>query len=142
MSILQVNQATVGLRQYTLSSSIDTDNVTNNRCPEYALSWSHNDNEPHWPKGHDYFLGNGHDITDNLELRQILSEKLARGSLPTKILFCDLDGVLADFEQGFINKFKKNAFIFIFNLLLFSKLFSHLKINFIFKILDNIITIR
>ena len=48
-----------------------------------------------------------HQDSDNLELRQILSEKLARGTLPSKIIFCDLDGVLADFEQGVVNRFKK-----------------------------------
>ena len=95
------------LRQYSISTENDSDNVDNKRCPEYALKWSHDDNQPHWPPGHDYFMGNGKDITDNLELRQILSEKLARGTLHKKIIFCDLDGVLANFEQGVINRFKK-----------------------------------
>jgi len=95
-------------RQYSISSLDDSDNIKNNRCPEYALNWDHNSNIHHWRPGHDYFLGNGENITDNLELRQILSEKLARGSLPSKIIFCDLDGVLADFEQGVIRRFKKS----------------------------------
>lgn len=104
----QSNKATIGVRQYTLCSLRDTENVDNNRCPEYALNWYHDDNKLHWPPGHDYFLGNGHNITDNLQLRKILSEKLARGTLPRKIIFCDLDGVLANFEQGVINRFKKS----------------------------------
>lgn len=95
------------LRQYTISNLHDSDNIKNDRCPEYALNWDHGSNIHHWRPGHDYFLGNGKDITDNQELRQILSEKLARGTLPNKILFCDLDGVLADFEQGVMNRFKK-----------------------------------
>ena len=94
-------------RQYTLSTDNDTNNIINYRCPSYALYWDHNSNQPHWPYGHDYFLGNGKNITDNHELRQILSEKLARGTLHSKIIFCDLDGVLADFEQGVINRFNK-----------------------------------
>jgi hypothetical protein len=97
----------VHLRQYSISTEDDSDNIRNHRCPEYALNWNHNSNQHHWCSGHDYFLGNGKNITDNLELRQILSEKLARGTLPSKIIFCDLDGVLADFEQGVYNRFKK-----------------------------------
>lgn len=101
---LQIKEST---RQYSISTHHDLKNVDNHRCPEYALNWDHNSNCRHWRKGHDYFLGNGENITDNIELRQILSEKLARGTLPNKIVFCDLDGVLADFEQGVINRFKK-----------------------------------
>jgi hypothetical protein len=100
-------EATVGYRQYTLSSLRDSYNVENNRCPDYALSWSHTDNKCHWPPEHDYFMGSGQGIIDNVELRKILSEKLSRGTLPNKIIFCDLDGVLANFEQGVINRFKK-----------------------------------
>lgn len=95
------------LRQYSISTQSDSDNVQNKRCPEYALNWDHISNKHHWSSGHDYFLGNGLNITDNLELRQILSDKLARGTLPSKIIFCDLDGVLADFELGVINRFNK-----------------------------------
>jgi len=95
------------LRQYSISCEGDSHNLHNKRCPAYALNWDHTSNYPHWQDGHDYFLGNGENITDNLELRQILSEKLLRGTLTSKIIFCDLDGVLADFEQGVINCFKK-----------------------------------
>jgi hypothetical protein len=95
------------LRQYSISCEGDSHNLHNKRCPAYALNWDHSSNCPHWQDGHDYFLGNGKNITDNLELRQILSEKLSRGTLPSKIIFCDLDGVLADFEQGVLNRFKK-----------------------------------
>lgn len=97
----------LSVRQYSISNCHDSDNVINKRCPEYALNWSHENNQHHWPPGHDYFMGNGQGINDNLELRQILSEKLARGTLPRKIIFCDLDGVLANFEQGVINRFNK-----------------------------------
>lgn len=96
------------LRQYSISSPDDNDNITNDRCPEYALSWDYTNNKPHWPLGHDYYLGNGKNVTDNIELRQILSEKMARGTLPKRLVFCDLDGVLTDFEQGVRNKFKKD----------------------------------
>jgi 5'(3')-deoxyribonucleotidase len=95
------------LRQYSISSNQDSENIKNLRCPGYALNWDHNLNQNHWPRGHDYFLGNCENVTDNLELRQILSKKLALGILPSKIVFCDLDGVLADFEQGVYNRFKK-----------------------------------
>lgn len=102
-----LSESTFGLRQYSIASKDDADNVSNGRCPAYALSWDHDMNQYHWTLGHNYFIGNGQNITDNLELRQILSEKLNRGTLSRKIVFCDLDGVLANFEQGVFNKFKK-----------------------------------
>jgi hypothetical protein len=95
------------LRQYTIQNEDDSDNIVNERCPEYALFWQYEQNHTHWEPNHDYFLGNGKNITDNIELRTILSEKLSRGTLTNKIVFCDLDGVLADFEMGIMNKFKK-----------------------------------
>ncbi len=99
--------STQNFRQYSISCENDSHNIRNKRCPAYALNWDYNSNHPHWQDGHDYFLGNGINITDNAELRQILSEKLQRGTLPSKIVFCDLDGVLADFEQGVVNRFNK-----------------------------------
>jgi 5'(3')-deoxyribonucleotidase len=94
-------------REYSITTQQDSDNIKHKRCPEYALNWDHSSNQAHWPDGHDYFLGNGKNITDNKELRQILSEKLARGTLHNKIIFCDLDGVLADFDQGVFDRLKK-----------------------------------
>ena len=44
---------------------------------------------------------------ETLKLREILSARLAKGLLTKSIIFCDLDGVLADFEQGVLNKFNK-----------------------------------
>lgn len=96
------------LRQYSITNDSDSNNVDNNRCPNYALSWNHSDNKHHWRPGHDYFLGNGLNIEDNEELRKILSEKLIRGSLQNKIVFCDLDGVLADFAEGVKKRLKKS----------------------------------
>lgn len=95
------------LRQYSITSAKDAIEIENGRCPHYAINWSHTQNRVYWPKDHDYFLGNGQEITDNPELRKILSEKLARGTLHDKIVFCDLDGVLADFEEGVKIIFKK-----------------------------------
>jgi len=92
------------LRQYSVSNDNDFDNIENDRCPEYAVSWGHKSNQNYWHPGHDYFLGNGKNITDNLVIRKILSEKLTRGTLHNKILFCDLDGVLANFDKSVINK--------------------------------------
>jgi hypothetical protein len=93
-------------RSYTLTCDDDDQHVINGRCPNYALTWL--ENGLHWPKDHDYFIGNGLEITDGTkELREILSQRLAKGLSTKPIVFCDLDGVLADFEQGVINKFHK-----------------------------------
>lgn len=95
-------------RSYSVVTDYDEAHILNGRCPNYALSWGiHNQN--HWPIGHDYYLGNGTPIKDNSkELREILSIKLKKG-LNKKLLFCDLDGVLADFDEGVKIKFKKSA---------------------------------
>jgi hypothetical protein len=96
-------------RSYTVSDSLDDEHIINGRCPNYALNWGEK-NKHHWSIGHDYFIGNGMNINDGTkELREILSKRNKNGMDTKNIIFCDLDGVLADFEQGIINKFKKNV---------------------------------
>lgn len=95
-------------RCYTAASNEDNDNIDNGRCPDYALCWG-KQNESHWADGHDYFIGTNVNFTsdENQILREILSDKLKNGEQTNTLLFCDLDGVLADFEQGVNNKFTK-----------------------------------
>lgn len=94
-------------RSYSISSDSDNQHVLNGRCPNYALTWTLVDNTPHWENGHEYFIGNGLDITDETkEIRSLLSRRITKGHRPDKIIFCDLDGVLADFHVGVINRFK------------------------------------
>lgn len=96
-------------RSYSITNSSDEDHTSNGRCPNYALLWDTTQNNVHWPTGHDYFVGNGSDIIDGTrEMREILSERLAKGINTQNLLFCDLDGVLVDFEKGVEEKFKKN----------------------------------
>lgn len=96
-------------RSYSIGNKEDLVHTSNGRCPSYALTWRESYNRQYWSEDHDYFMGNGKNITDGTQqLREILSEKLARGTLLKHIIFCDLDGVLADFEEGVKNKFKKN----------------------------------
>lgn len=91
-------------RNYTLPTIEDEIHVSNGRCPTYALFWGEPNNK-HWPEGHDYFIGNGININDgSRDLREILKKSLTK-----KLVFCDLDGVLADFEEGVKNKFKKSV---------------------------------
>jgi len=93
-------------RQYSITNNQDILNVLNGRCPDYALTW-YELNLLHWPKDHDFYLGNKNNIKDNIELREILSERLMNKKITKKILFCDLDGVLADFNAGVKSRFKK-----------------------------------
>jgi hypothetical protein len=96
-------------RSYSITQSSDEYHLKNGRCPNYALTWGVSENRRHWPANHDYFMGNGSEIDDGTkELREILSDRLLNGTSTKHIIFCDLDGVLADFEQGVRNKFKKN----------------------------------
>lgn len=102
MNIIKVS------RNYSILNESDENNTSNGRCPDYSLSWPHQAQINHWPIGHDYFIGNGENIDNQTqELREILSKRLASGTLTKSIIFCDLDGVLADFQQGVINKFNK-----------------------------------
>ncbi len=97
-------------RSYSITNVSDQTHTSNGRCPDYALTWRPADNKIHWPHQHDYFLGNGQDIDDeSKELREILSKRLSNGTLTKHNVFCDLDGVLADFEEGFLKKWKKNT---------------------------------
>lgn len=97
-------------RSYSLAHKGDEEHVMNGRCPNYALTWSVSENRHHWSADHDYFIGNGSEINDGTkELREALSLRLESGVSSKYIIFCDLDGVLADFEEGVRNKFKKNV---------------------------------
>lgn len=96
-------------RNYSIAQPNDIVNISNDRCPNYALTWGVSDNRRHWPENHDYFMGNGLEINDgSRELRELLSERLLNGTISKHIIFCDLDGVLTDFKQGVRNKFNKN----------------------------------
>jgi len=96
-------------RNYSILNESDESNTNNGRCPDYALSWPHHAQIDHWPINHDYFIGNGQNMSNETqELREILSARLAAGMLTKSIVFCDLDGVLADFQKGVINKFNKS----------------------------------
>ncbi len=100
-------------RSYSITSEQDDYHTSNGRCPNYALIWTPDYNGKHWPVGHDYFIGNNiFKEDDNIEirlLREILSKKLKSGTLTNPIIFCDLDGVLANFEEGVKKKFNKNV---------------------------------
>lgn len=110
MNNIEIIKNTKIYRRYTVSCQTDTININNKRCPDYALTWGHL-NIPRWPKGHDYFIGNGTNLSMdyNMILREILSDRFKKGLQTSNILFCDLDGVLADFEQGVKNKFNKSV---------------------------------
>jgi len=90
-------------RSYTITCHKDNYNIENGRCPDYALAWSVEDNAQYWNPAHNFYLGNGYKGDDPcLEtVREILSERrFLHNSL---ILYCDLDGVLADFERGVVS---------------------------------------
>lgn len=97
-------------RSYGITESDDEEHILNGRCPTYALSWSNSENEDYWPENHNYFIGNGLEINDGTSsLREILSERFLKGISSKYYIFCDLDGVLTDFEQGIRNKFNTNV---------------------------------
>ena len=96
-------------RSYSITNEDDDEHVSNGRCPSYALSWSTKSHRSHWSPNHDYFIGNGENISDGTqELREVLSKRFMAGITTPHIIFCDLDGVLADFEKGVKNIFDKS----------------------------------
>ena len=96
-------------RSYSITNEDDDEHVSNGRCPSYALSWCTKNHRSHWSPNHDYFIGNGENISDGTqELREVLSRRFVAGITTPHIIFCDLDGVLADFEKGVKNIFDKS----------------------------------
>lgn len=97
-------------RNYTITSDLDSEHIKNGRCPNYSLSWNSQDHSRYWPTNHNYFIGNDININDDSnKLRKILSKRLEDGMMISPIIFCDLDGVLADFDEGVKKRFKKSA---------------------------------
>ena len=96
-------------RNYTMSSQSDNINFQNGRCPDYALRWGIKTNLVYWETGHDCFKGfvNNTEMDVNETLREILSERLKSGNIDMPFVFCDLDGVLADFNKGVYDILKK-----------------------------------
>jgi len=90
-------------RSYTITSHKDRYNIENGRCPDYALAWSVEENAHHWDPSHNFYLGNGYKSDDPCfeTVREILTER--RFNNNSVILYCDLDGVLADFERGVVS---------------------------------------
>lgn len=89
-------------RSYTITCPKDNYNIENGRCPDYALAWPFEQNAQHWEPLHNFYLGNGYksDETCFEILREILTVRRFHNNLV--ILYCDLDGVLADFEGGVV----------------------------------------
>lgn len=89
-------------RSYTITSPKDRYNVENGRCPDYALAWSVEENAKFWDPSHNFYLGNGYKSDDPCfeTVREILTERQFDNN--SVILYCDLDGVLANFEDGVV----------------------------------------
>jgi 5'(3')-deoxyribonucleotidase len=107
MSIEQVKMK----RSYTITNHIDRYNIESGRCPDYALDWSMEENALYWDPSHNFYLGNNQ-YKSNDEcfetLRLILSERRFEKKDNRPIIYCDLDGVLADFEGGVIRRIGKH----------------------------------
>lgn len=98
-------------RSYTITSHIDNYNIESGRCPDYALTWSMSENSVYWKPSHNFYLGNKEYKSNNEcfeTLREILSERWFEKGRSHPILYCDLDGVLADFEGGVIRRMGKS----------------------------------
>ncbi len=90
-------------RSYSLSSPHDEKNLRLGLCPDYALTWSFDNNKQYWPANHDFLSPAAHDSykasKPHFEILRNLQMYIRDKSLKP-IVFCDLDGVLVDFESG------------------------------------------
>lgn len=90
-------------RSYSLFSRHDEVNLREGLCPDYALNWSLESNKKYWPANHDFLsppMGGTYKASKPhySTLRHI--QMHIRNKNITPIVFCDLDGVLVDFESG------------------------------------------
>lgn len=88
-------------RSYALSSRHDEDNLRQGLCPDYALNWSLESNQVYWPANHDFLTPSSKYRASKPHfsiLRNIQMHIRDKNIKP--IVFCDLDGVLVDFESG------------------------------------------
>lgn len=53
----KVNNFGLIYRSYTPACDKDHWNILCGRCPDYALDWSNEMNQLHWPAGHDFING-------------------------------------------------------------------------------------
>ena len=93
-------------RSYTETCEEDNVNIKNGRCPDYALKWGIDENKKYWVNDHNFLKGTNKEIKNDI-LREILNERFEKGH-NGPILFCDLDGVLADFAKGVENVLGKH----------------------------------
>lgn len=97
-------------RSYTITGHKDRYNVENGRCPDYALAWTIEENAHHWDPSHNFYLGNGYKSDDPCfeTVREILSVyRFEKNDNSAPILYCDLDGVLADFDGAVVKRLGK-----------------------------------
>jgi hypothetical protein len=88
-------------RSYSLSARHDEANLRQGICPDYALNWSLRSNKVYWPADHDFLTPPNNYKASKPHfsiLRKIQMHIRDKNINP--IVFCDLDGVLVDFESG------------------------------------------
>ena len=86
-------------RSYSVSSQEDLENITDGRCPDYALSWDTSDHQLHWCKNHDFLLGNNNNQSENrLIEREIMKHKNENKYYPK--IYCELENVLTNFDDA------------------------------------------
>jgi hypothetical protein len=91
-------------RSYSLSTSEDVAAASNHICPDYALHWSLENNKNYWPEGHDFLTPYEGYVPSKpfySDLRNIQLDFFQDKT--KKIVYCDLDGVLANFDKGVYN---------------------------------------
>jgi hypothetical protein len=108
-------------RSYTISFDSDYQNISNGLCPNYALEWGIKPNLAYWPHGYDFIIGQRQ--FDNKDTKFVSKINKICNIMSTKLqnyylsfsqenlsLFCNLDGVLADFNTAF-EKISRQSYV-------------------------------
>lgn len=91
-------------RTYASTSQHDDDNLKQGICPDYALHWPFYHNDEYWPKNHDFLTPPNTYKASKPHYHVLRSvQQHIRDKNMRHVVFCDLDGVLADFDKGVYN---------------------------------------
>jgi hypothetical protein len=88
-------------RSYSISTAEDSAALAAQICPDYSLYWPLETHKPFWPEDHDFLTppsGYKPSKPHFATLRSI--QRYFKQNNINKPIFCDLDGVLANFELG------------------------------------------
>lgn len=88
-------------RSYSISTNNDAKAIECQICPDYSLNWSLKSHKPFWPESHDFLTPPSTYKATKPHYEQLRKIQIYfRANSIENPIFCDLDGVLVNFDQG------------------------------------------